>query len=104
MSVFYDHILPHATARQTLEKFLSDSTEIDHVLRELDELYHYVVLEHILHTIPEHVHGTFIAQLRTNPADHRLLLLLRTYDPTIEQHLIRVTLDSTKKFIDSIHA
>ena len=70
----------------------------------LDELYHHVVLQHILTVLPEHAHTTFVSRLHANPADHALLVLLRTYEPKIEEQLSAVTLSSTQKFIDAIHA
>ena len=104
MTVFYDHILPHAIARESLTAFLTSEAEIEQVLVELDELYHHVVLEHILHALPEHAHGDFIGRLRKNPADHALLLMIRSYDPHIEAKLSQAALKSTHTFIDAIHA
>jgi|GEM_PF-3258971 len=102
-SIFYDHLVDWPAAEAQLKALTSSEEEHYQLSELLDQTTHHEIFTVILMVLPKRAHATFLKQVQKEPHGAQHLALLRVYDPTIDQKLQQVALDSHRKFFDAIH-
>ncbi len=89
-TLFYAHLVPLNEVLSYLDQYSVSDAERQKLEDMIYATIHTRVLETILSNTPKDTHESIIATVAKNPHQQDTLILIKTINPQIEEHILRV--------------